>query len=200
MDYFFDTEFHEDGSKNQLELISLGIVREDGKTYYAQAIETSHKQCNPWVQANVIPKLTLCPRGVHRDEHKWILKGRCGDSNCYWRSFPQMKEDVLEFTKDGSIQWWAEWGAYDWVLLCRLFGNMLDIPKGWKYFLDLYDLEKQALDVVKTHGHPKTKRPKQLVTDEHHALKDAIHLQQMHGYFNSIIELSHIKTKVKGKK
>lgn len=33
MKYFFDTEFHEDG--RTIDLISIGIVAEDGREYYA---------------------------------------------------------------------------------------------------------------------------------------------------------------------
>lgn len=33
MNYFFDTEFIDLG--NRVELVSIGIVREDGRTFYA---------------------------------------------------------------------------------------------------------------------------------------------------------------------
>lgn len=35
MRYWFDTEFHEE--QNSLELISIGLVAEDGRAYYAES-------------------------------------------------------------------------------------------------------------------------------------------------------------------
>lgn len=184
MKIYFDTEFHEDG--RVLELISLGAVRDDGKEYYAQVIETSHKQCNDWVKVNVIPKLQLCPRSIHRDDHKWVTKGKCGDEKCYWRTLPQIAFDLKEFTKEtDSIQWWADYGAYDWVMLCKLYGTMMNIPKEWKYFCDLHDLEQIILKNIMNEKDEKKflrKKPIQNEKEKHHALNDARHNKKMYEF------------------
>ena len=40
MKYFYDTEFIEDGST--IELISIGVVAEDGREYYAVSVSYTH--------------------------------------------------------------------------------------------------------------------------------------------------------------
>lgn len=56
MRYWFDTEFIEDGKT--IDLISVGIVAEDGRTYYAECHECDLTKANDWVKENVFPTLT----------------------------------------------------------------------------------------------------------------------------------------------
>jgi hypothetical protein len=59
--------------------------------------------------------------------------------------------------------------SYDWVVLCQLFGTMMDLPKGWPmYCRDV----KQLADSL---GNPKLPDQK---TAEHHALSDAVWTQE----------------------
>ena len=46
MRYFYDTEFIEDG--NTIELVSIGIVAEDGREYYAVSTDFDAARANPW--------------------------------------------------------------------------------------------------------------------------------------------------------
>ncbi|HXO12259.1 MAG TPA: hypothetical protein VN871_07835, partial [Mycobacterium sp.] len=55
MRYFYDTEFIDDGYN--IELISIGIVAEDGREYYAVSTEFNPERAGNWVRANVLPKL-----------------------------------------------------------------------------------------------------------------------------------------------
>ena len=71
---------------------------------------------------------------------------------------------IRSFAGDNP-EFWAYYGAYDWVCLCQLFGPMINLPKGWPmYARDL----KQLVDML---GNPRL--PKQL-TAEHHAINDAM--------------------------
>jgi hypothetical protein len=60
-DYWYDTEFLEDG--RTIDLISIGIVAEDGREYYAVSDETTRGKLNrrirkhDWLMANVVPSL-----------------------------------------------------------------------------------------------------------------------------------------------
>ena len=60
MRYFYDTEFIEDGST--IELVSIGIVAEDGREFYAVSTEFNASNANEWVRENVLSKL---PRASH---------------------------------------------------------------------------------------------------------------------------------------
>lgn len=129
MNFFFDTEFLEDG--RTIDLISIGIVREDGEEYYAQ-----RKECNmfrivqePWLVANVLPTLGM-----------------------EWKPAEQIANEIIDFV-GVEPTFWAWYADYDWVALCQLYGRMIDLPMGWPmYCRDLkqwaddlnYQLPKQA--------------------------------------------------------
>ncbi len=70
--YFMDTEFAEDGKT--IDLISIGIVADDGREYYAASLEADLSKANEWVTKNVVPHLPPSgdpawkTRAVIRDE------------------------------------------------------------------------------------------------------------------------------------
>lgn len=142
MKIYFDTEFIEDGKT--IDLISIGMVREDGAELYLESSECDLSRADEWVKENVIKHLTrtAIPRHAIRDQ-------------------------VLEFAGERP-EFWAYYADYDWVVLCQLFGRMIDLPHGWPmYCKDL----KQLADVFGK------KLPKQ-TSGEHHALSDARWVKQ----------------------
>ena len=140
MKIWFDTEFIEDGKT--IDLISIGMVREDGETYYAENLNCRHDLASQWVKGNVLVHLQHGPFG----------KLRSG-----------IAKDVVEFAGE-KPEFWAYFADYDWVVLCQLFGRMIDLPKGWPmYCRDV----KQLCDSL---GNPAL--PAQ-ISQEHHALADA---------------------------
>ena len=142
MRYFFDTEFIEDG--RTIDLISIGIVDETGRGYYAASGDADLRKASPWVRQNVLPQLP---------PYAYPL----------WKPRVQIRDDVLTFVT-GEPEFWAYYAAYDWVALCQLFGTMMDLPKGWpKYCRDLKQLSVSV-------GSPQ--HPPQL-SGVHDALADA---------------------------
>ena len=140
MKIWFDTEFIEDGKT--IDLISIGMVREDGATFYAENSECNLHKASPWVVHNVLPHIQ-------------------GGSAIWNRR--DMAEYIVAFAGE-KPEFWAYYADYDWVVLCQLFGTMMQLPAHWpKYCRDV----KQFCDDV---GNPKL--PKQ-DTAEHHALADA---------------------------
>lgn len=146
MRYYFDTEFLEDG--RTIDLISIGIVAEDGREYYAETSdalwlsESQPTKLTAWLHENVVPHLKL------------------GDA---LRRRPLIAQEIVEFVGD-SPEFWAYYADYDWVALCQLYGRMIDLPNGWPMFCR--DIKQFAVSL----GEPKL--PKQSTT-EHHALEDA---------------------------
>ena len=57
MNLYFDAEFT--GLHKDTTLISLGIVSEDGKKFYAEFMDYDHRQCDEWIRENVINHLFL---------------------------------------------------------------------------------------------------------------------------------------------
>lgn len=75
MRYWFDTEFIEDGKT--IELISIGIVAEDGRELYAENSECDLARANQWVQDNVIVHL-WSRQPDKREANGWIRDGGAG--------------------------------------------------------------------------------------------------------------------------
>lgn len=138
MRVFIDTEFIEDGKT--IEPLSIGLVREDGAEYYAEPAETDRSKANDWVVQNVFPWLD----GPRKPRHV-------------------IANELIHFVgKDPEF--WAYYADYDWVVLCQLYGRMLDLPTGWPMFcMDL----KQEIHII---GNPKLPLQDDV---EHHALADA---------------------------
>lgn len=108
MKIYFDTEFIEDG--RTIDLLSIGLVRADGETYYAEPAETDRGRASDWVRENVLPHLTgpIKPRA-------------------------EIAADIVAFVGNDP-EFWAWYADYDWVALCQLFGTMMDLPDGWPMY------------------------------------------------------------------
>lgn len=110
MKFWFDTEFYEDGKK--IELISIGVVAEDGRTYYAETGRAAKlASTTEWLRIHVAPHLRGSPR-LQR---------------------PLIAADLTGFMGE-KPEIWAYYADYDWVALCQLFGRMIDLPDGWPMF------------------------------------------------------------------
>lgn len=147
MRYYMDTEFAEDGKT--IQLISIGIVREDGRELYLLSSDFDGK-CNDWVKQHVIPKLPP------RTDPRWVSKHEIG-------------RQIIAFVGgDPYPEFWAYFAAYDWVVFCQIFGTMAELPSGFPMYCN--DLKQLAVslglrDSVKTIV-PQHK-------GEHDALEDA---------------------------
>jgi 3'-5' exoribonuclease Rv2179c-like domain len=113
--FFYDTEFLERGPGHPLVLISIGVVAEDGREYFAANADFDPAEATPWVAAHVLPR----------------LPGRPGPS---WRPHRRIADEIRTFVGEQRPEWWADFGAYDHVLLCQLFGDMGALPAGWPMF------------------------------------------------------------------
>lgn len=148
MKYYLDTEFIE--APGHLDLISIGIVREDGKALYRESSEVTWSRASQWVLDNVKPHLV----GEDQDE-RWVIA-----------------DAIKRFVGDDpKPEFWGYYCDYDWVALCWLYGTMMDLPKGWPYLCR--DL-RQALD---ERGLQHIKQPDDA---PHHALSDARWIAEAH--------------------
>ena len=159
--YFLDTEFIEAPPEvvemglwrpGILDLISIGIVSEDGGEFYAISSEFAEDKASDWVRQNVLSKLS------GSRETRAAIKKR-----------------LLDFIGETSPEFWGYFADYDWVLLCWLMGRMIDLPPSWpKFCLDL----KQEMHV---RGLRKSDLPRQPPESEaHNALTDAKWIKAAH--------------------
>jgi hypothetical protein len=168
--YFYDSEFLEDGKT--IELISIGIVAEDGREYYAVSEDTTHGKLNKrirhneWLMANVVPSLPK-PAGdwnLHMPR-KWLFNYHAYEVKPRHR----IADEVREFLLAGDTpELWADYGAYDHVVLCQLWGRMIDLPEGLPMFTN--DIQQEAARL----GIPWDELPQQ-ESGQHNALDDARH-------------------------
>lgn len=141
MRIWFDTEFIDDGKT--IDLISIGLVRDDGADLYLESAEADLSRAGEWVVGNVFPYL----RGPRT-------------------SRGAIAQAIREFSGD-SPEFWANYAAYDWVVLCQLYGTMLSLPAGWPmYCRDLQWLE----EIAASRG---SFTLPEFVGNEHNALDDA---------------------------
>lgn len=163
MRYFYDTEFLENG--HTIELISIGIVAEDGREYYAvnAGMPLARIYDNPWLVENVVPSLPQ--RAGWKPPAVDTAHPLCKRTRV-------IGEEVQEFllSGEGKPELWAYYAAYDHVVFCQLWGRMIDLPDGVPMFTN--DI-KQECDRL---GNPKL--PEQ-GPGEHNALSDARHNKVM---------------------
>lgn len=97
--------------------ISVAVVAEDGREFYAVNRAHDPARADPWVVENVLAKLP--PVG--------------GPS---WMSREQIAERLRAFAAgDERPEFWAYFADYDWVLFCWLHGGrMVDMPAHYPKF------------------------------------------------------------------
>jgi hypothetical protein len=145
--FFYDCEFIEDGIT--IELVSIGVVDEGGREFYAVSTEFDPDRAIPWVRDHVLPKL---PSPADRA----------------WRSRRKIRDDLFAFLSAPRepIELWAWYAAYDHVALCQLWGGMPALPRAIPRFT--HELRQLWED----RGRPVIPDPP---ADQHDALADARH-------------------------
>ncbi|MGI8695915.1 MAG: polyadenylate-specific 3'-exoribonuclease AS [Mycobacteriales bacterium] len=147
MRYFYDCEFIEDGVT--VDLVSIGVVAEDGREFYACSTEFDPAKAIAWVRDNVIAQLPPPADGC-------------------WQSRERIRAELFSFlTAPGrGIELWAWYAAYDHVALAQLWGAMPALPRAIPRFT--HDLRQRWEDVGRP---PLPEQP----SGQHDALADARH-------------------------
>jgi hypothetical protein len=223
MKYYLDTEFIEGFHKplfskkrHFIDLISIGIVAEDGRELYLISNEYNYNDADDWVKENVI--LPLYINTVHGDARNvydvYNFHKRYGVSN------KEIAESVFQFCTNDTltiekakyynvvhdgIEFYAYYADYDWVLFCSLFGRMIDLPKGFPmYCKDLKQLfdekqqkwanisENRRLDFCKRQKFYSVEIDLKNLSsypqqnNEHNALDDAKWNMELHKFLNKL--------------
>lgn len=179
MRIYYDTEFVDDGIT--IDLISIGMVAEDGSNYYA--IEDNPRTIqraveHPWLQKNVVPYLPI--KVLDQSYGEIWAPDRYGRVVCFsntweWdRDHPafhyvktrkEIASEVLQFLRNfENTELWAWYGAYDHVILAQLFGSMINLPTGVPRYTNDLKSETVRLGDIRV--------PEQTV-GLHNALEDA---------------------------
>jgi len=152
--FFYDTEFMEE--PGFLELISIGVVSEDGqRQLHRYNNDANLGRANKWVKENVLFRAPPKPRYPVQSTS--------------WLSALQLRGvlmDFLEPTKEDPVELWGYFADYDHVVMCWLFGRMVDLPEGMPMWTrDLKQLMWHLGATREEFGEPMI---------EHDALSDAL--------------------------
>jgi hypothetical protein len=128
MKIFFDSEFT--GLHKNTTLISIGLISEDGKTFYGELRDYDKSQVNEWILTNVINHTSYL-----KDSGNMEIASKSYD--CVYRPYNNkiyLMEDLKEWLwQFRDIEMISDCLAYDWILFCDLFGNALNLPRNISY-------------------------------------------------------------------
>lgn len=171
MRIFFDWEFIDRGAGIPLEPVSLAMVREDGVyTYVINEGCLANVVKHPWLSLNVVPHLPI----KFDNSNIFFWDPNHAD---YTRlmSVDGMAAEALRFIREAAkvdgevVELWADYAAYDHVVLAQLFGPMNELPAGIpKYTNDL----QQELARLRRAGIQVELPP--TPEHNHHAVADAL--------------------------
>jgi len=123
---FFDTEFT--GLHKNTTLISIGIVAENGKTFYAEFNDYDKRQVDDWIKNNVIENLLF---------RREIELGTVIVSTIYSDAFTMVGNKYL--VKICLTKWLEQFNEplqlvsdvchYDMILLIDIFGDVFSLPE-----------------------------------------------------------------------
>lgn len=173
----YDTEFLEDGKT--IELISIGLVSDTGREYYAVASDCPWDRIkeHDWLVRNVVPSLPIVgktaldaycasPSNLHPRPPLNMLDLDRKDTRVKprWVIANEVRDFILHDAP--GVELWADYAAYDHVVLCQLWGTMMQLPNGipmWTHDLQ-QKMEQHGLTDQDFEPQPGA---------EHHALSDA---------------------------
>lgn len=186
---FMDSEFT--GLHRDTTLISLGLISDNGKSFYAEFTDYDKSQCDPWIQENVLAHLKF-PNGqftriAHRNDGELDLNG------VEMRLPKELVREQLRtwLSQFGDIQLVSDVCHYDMVLFIDIFGGAFDLP--WNVNAACHDAnqdiarycgisEKAAFDLSREEFI--ADRDKTIDGDKHNALYDAKVIREIYHITN----------------
>ena len=187
MNIYFDTEFT--GLHKNTTLISIGLVDENGRTFYAEFSDYDKSQVNDWILENVIEHLVY-----KRSRLNQVFFSK-GDDYEKWGAY-----GTKDFIKEQLTKWLSEYDEvqlvsdvchYDMTLFIDIFGDAFSIPSNVSAVC--YDINqdiasfngvsnKEAFDIsresiVADKGNP-------IKGDKHNSLYDAYVIKEIYHIIN----------------
>ena len=118
---YFDTEFT--GLHKDTTLISIGMITEDGRKFYAEFDDYDKTQVNDWIQENVIDNLLY-----DNNMKVWKIDIDKNDTFVYG-SKNDIKDALIDWLSSyDKVQFVSDVCHYDFVLLIDIFGGAFDLP------------------------------------------------------------------------
>lgn len=137
---FFDTEFT--GLSKDTMLISIGIISEDGRKFYAEFVDYDKSKCDEWVMCNVIHNLRF-PIPETGEDYYYVAYRTDNNppGNNFYSSWSLEMNGDVERVRNELLKWLDQYDNvefvsdvchYDFVLLIDLLtggGTALELPE-----------------------------------------------------------------------
>ena len=118
MNLYFDTDFT--SLDKYADILSIGIVSDDGKKFYAEFTDYNPEKINYWVGKYILDSFTL-------DSNNPIVVD--GDLTTVKGSKDLISKELSKWL--GQYKFctiWTDCISYNWVLFCDIFDNNFNIP------------------------------------------------------------------------
>lgn len=121
MNVYFDTEFT--GLYKQCELISIGLISEDGKEFYAEVSDLNSEDMDAWIKDNVLSNTinygNVPVTNIVNNELDFVS----------FSNMLQLKDALLKWLSQfEDVQLISDVCHYDMVLFIDIFGSAFDLP------------------------------------------------------------------------
>lgn len=136
MKIFLDTEFT--GLHQNTSLLSIGLVDEDGRTFYAEISDYDFTQMDEWLLNNVMNHMMFDVNHFTANrfkDNKDMTKDMYSSYDVKMRGpLIEVKSKLTQWLKQfDEIEVWSDCLAYDWVLFNNIFGHAFYTPKNVYY-------------------------------------------------------------------
>ena len=136
MNVYFDTEFT--GLVPRTSLISVGMVDENGKKFYAEFTDYDKSMCSDWIKENVLDNLILKNLNDGFEEN-YIWNEDLKEAGIVDHIEDMFVRGSSDYICDKLKRWFSEYENeriqlvsdvchYDMTLLCNLFGGAFNLP------------------------------------------------------------------------
>lgn len=123
MKIFFDTEFT--GLHKNTTLISIGLIDENGRTFYAEFSDYDDSQCDKWIKENVIKHLKFNEYGTKLPGLNFGYKDNVEVKSNKLTIQTYLEQWLMPYDE---IELVSDCCHYDMVLFIDIFGGAFDIP------------------------------------------------------------------------
>ena len=183
MNIYFDTEFC--GLQKNTELISIGLISEDGKEFYGEFASINTELIDDWILENVLMNTTKYGEVnetdivVNESDYHFGTKEEIRD---------QLKEWLSQFDE---VQLISDVCHYDMVLFIDIFGSAFDLPENVSPVC--YDINQDIASYYEESQKDAFNRSREDILEEkgitivgqkHNSLYDARVIQQVYNVLN----------------
>lgn len=186
MKIFFDTEFT--GLHKDTTLISIGLVSEDNRQFYAELTDYNEKQCDDWIKQNVLEHLyTRYPKCI--EDAPYVSNLHVGNKDDIGKSLE------IWFKQFEKVELVSDVCHYDMVLLIDLFNHAFNIPKN--VCASCYDINQdiarkynismnEAFDKSREDILYQSYKDNVISGDKHNSLYDAKVIRELYQILNNV--------------